>query len=100
MSEKLQFANLTWQERWNRAEAVAGISQDGADVMATGFFGVLRFRLDDDASVKAIVSLSRLFATMVENTKKDYDQGRGYVAMLKEEEQRRLADGGEPCGAS
>lgn len=73
MSEKLQFANFTWPARWNGAEAVAAFSQSGADVQATGFFGVLRFRLDDTASVAAIVNHARQFADMVERAKRSYD---------------------------
>jgi hypothetical protein len=67
------YANLTWQPRWNGAEAVGSLSQSGADVMATGFFGVLKFQLDDDASVAAIINHARQFADMVENAKRGFD---------------------------
>ena len=75
----LQFADFTWPSRWNKGEAVAALSQSGPDVMATGFFGVIRFRLDDDESVAAIVSHARQFADMVEKTKQQFDQGRAYI---------------------
>jgi len=67
------YASMTWQPRWNGAEAVAALTTNGADVMATGFFGVLRFRMDDDASVAAIVRHARAFADMVEHEKLDRD---------------------------
>jgi hypothetical protein len=72
MSE-LNFADLTWQPRWNQAAGVAALSQIGADVMATNFMGVLRFRLDQDADVAAIVNCARRFADLVEETKREYD---------------------------
>lgn len=87
----LQFADFTWPARWNKGEAVAALSQSGPDVMATGFFGVIRFRLDDDESVAAIVNSARQFADMVEKNKREYDQGQEYIDMLAEEERRRKA---------
>jgi hypothetical protein len=72
MSE-LNFADLTWQPRWNKASATASLSQMGADVMTTNFMGVLRFRLDQDEDVAAIISRARQFADMVEQTKREYD---------------------------
>jgi hypothetical protein len=71
--EKKQFADFTWPSRWNKGEVAAMLSQSGPDVMATGFFGVIRFRLDDDESVAAIVNLARRFADMVEEAKQGYD---------------------------
>jgi hypothetical protein len=68
-----QYANMTWPARWNAGEVVAALSQSGADVMATGFFGVVRFRLDDTESVAAIVNGARQFATMVEGAKRSFD---------------------------
>lgn len=55
---------------WCDGEQVAALSQSGAEVMATGFFGTLTFRLDEPGSAEAIV---RAFADMVENAKLDYD---------------------------
>lgn len=71
-SEGLQFANFEWQPRWNTAEAVASYSQDGAAAFATGFFGVLRFRLDDPGSCTAIANSARRFAEMVEQAAEGY----------------------------
>jgi hypothetical protein len=65
--DTLRFANFAWQPRWNDATAAASLSQDGADVMAVGFFGTLKFSLADKASCEAIVSRTRLFADMVES---------------------------------
>ena len=69
----LKFADLDWQERWNRASAVAALSQDGPEVMATGLFGVIRFRLDRDEDVAALVNACRQFADMVEHAKQEFD---------------------------
>jgi hypothetical protein len=82
----LQFADFTWPARWNKGEAVAALSQSGADVMATGFFGVIRFRLDDTESVAAIVNHARQFADMVERTKREFDEGQEYIAAPAERE--------------
>ena len=68
-----QFADFTWPPRWNSAHVVGGLSQAGPEVMAAGFFGTVRFRLDDDASVAAIISHVRAFADMVERTKREFD---------------------------
>jgi hypothetical protein len=67
-----RFADFTWPARWNGSEISAVLSQSGADVMATGFFGVLRFRLDDTASVAAIARYARRFASMVEDAGMSY----------------------------
>ena len=68
-----QFANIEWQSRWNNPDAPhAGISQDGAAAFATGFMGVLKFRLDQPDDVAAIVAQARLFADMVERTAQVY----------------------------
>jgi hypothetical protein len=93
----LQFADFTWPARWNKGEVVATLSQSGPDVMATGFFGVIRFSLDDAESVAAIVNHARRFADMVERTKRDYDQGQDYLDMLAEEA-RRSKEAGEDDG--
>lgn len=87
----LQFADFTWPARWNKGEVVATLSQSGPDVMATGFFGVIRFSLEDTESVAAIVNHARRFADMVERTKRDFGQGQEYLDMLAEEERRRKA---------
>jgi hypothetical protein len=80
-----QFADLDWQERWNKAGAVAGHTQAGAEVMATGLFGVIRFRLDRDEDVAGIINACRRFADMVENTKREYDEGQRMLVQLAEE---------------
>jgi hypothetical protein len=67
-----KFAAITWPSRWNSAAAAAALSQAGADVMAVGFFGTVRFRLDDPESVTAIVNHARRFADMVEQAGLDY----------------------------
>jgi hypothetical protein len=67
------FADVTWESRWNGADAVASLSQSGADVMAVNFMGVIRFRLDNDDDVRAIVHRARSFADMVESAKREYD---------------------------
>jgi hypothetical protein len=69
----LQFANLEWRSRWNGADAVASYSQDGPAVFATGFMGVLKFRLDRPDDVKAIVNAARQFADMVEQAQREFD---------------------------
>lgn len=68
----LRFARLDWQSRWNRASGVASLSQSGAEAMSTGFFGVLKFRLDRPEDTAAIVNHARQFADMVERTAEDY----------------------------
>jgi hypothetical protein len=68
-----KFASLTWQSRWNGAQGVAGLTQDGPDAMACGFFGTVQFRLDKPEDVAAIVNHARQFADMVERA------GRGYL---------------------
>jgi hypothetical protein len=78
----LQFADLTWQPRWNKAEGVASLSQSGTDVMAVGIFGVVKFKLDDTDSVTAIVNNARQFAAMVETAKRQYDEGQAYLEHL------------------
>lgn len=74
MTGKLQFADLDWQERWNQSASVASMMQSGPEVMATGFFGVLRFRLDRPGDVAAIVNYARQFATMVEVAGAQYQE--------------------------
>lgn len=72
-ADGIQFANIEWQPRWNNPAAPhAGLTQDGPQVFATGFFGILKFSLDDKASCEAIVTQARLFATMVEEAAIDY----------------------------
>lgn len=73
MPDKNVYARMTWPARWNDGEQAAALSQSGAEVMATGFFGTLTFRLDEPGSVEAIVRYARAFADMVENAKLDYD---------------------------
>ena len=84
----LQFADFTWPARWNKSEAVASLSQSGPDVMATGFFGVIRFRLDDTESVAAIVSQARRFADMVERTKREFGQAGRFIEELAAQHRR------------
>jgi hypothetical protein len=64
----LKFADFTWPSRWNKGDVVAALSQTGAEVTATSFFGVLRFRLDQPEDGAAIVNAARRFADMVEET--------------------------------
>jgi hypothetical protein len=68
-----QFADFTWPSRWNKAEQAAILSQSGAEVHAVNFMGVIRFRLDDDESVAAIVNHARRFAEAVETMKQEFD---------------------------
>jgi hypothetical protein len=68
----VKFADFSWQPRWNKAAGVASLSQSGPDVMAIGFFGVLKFRLDRPDDVAAIVNHARRFADMVEGAAVDY----------------------------
>ena len=88
-----QFADLDWQERWNRSPTSAALSQSGPDVVATGFFGVVRFRLDQPADVAAIVNHARQFAAMVEEAgKRFFDAERELAAAI--EERRHEVSGG------
>jgi hypothetical protein len=73
MTETPKYADFTWPARWNKGEVVATLSQSGPDVMAVNFMGVLRFRLDDDESVAAIVNAARRFADAVEASKRRFD---------------------------
>jgi hypothetical protein len=69
-----QFADLDWQSRWNTPDAPHFmLSQSGPSVMATGLMGVLRFRLDKDEDVTAIVAQLRLMADGIEQAKREYD---------------------------
>lgn len=80
-----QFADFTWPSRWNRAETVAALSQDGAEAEATGFFGVIRFRLDGDDAA-ALANHARQFANMVESAKLDFEAGgKSFSEMLAED---------------
>lgn len=70
---RLQFADMTWQPRWNGAGSVAAMTQSGASVTAVSFMGTVRFRLDSDEDVAAIINGARQFADMVEKAKREYD---------------------------
>jgi hypothetical protein len=70
---RVQFADMDWQSRWNGAGSVGAMTQSGARVYAVSFMGVVRFRLDQDEDVAAIVNGARQFADMVEKAKKEYD---------------------------
>jgi len=74
ITEHYQFADLQWQSRWNRTTTPRMYHQAGADVMATGIMGILRFRLDNDEDVAAIVDQLRGFASMIEKLKVEYDE--------------------------
>jgi hypothetical protein len=80
-----RYADLDWQERWNHVTAVAALSQSGADVVATGLFGVLRFSLGRPADVAAIVSSFRQFADMTEQAGRDFEAGGRHIAQRAEE---------------
>jgi hypothetical protein len=71
--EEMQFANFEWQPRWNKAEAVAFVTNDGPAAFTTGFFGVLRFRLDDLESIAAVLNGARRYADMVEDAAKRFN---------------------------
>jgi len=80
-----RYADLTWQERWNHATAVAALSQSGPDVIATGMFGMLRFRLDRPADVAAIVNSFRRFTGMIEEAGRQWEAGGQYTAQREQE---------------
>lgn len=84
-ADKPQFADFTWPSRWNKAEQVANLSQSGAEVFAVNFMGVIRFRLDDDESVTAIVNHARRFADAVEKMKQEFDEGARFIEQRIEE---------------
>jgi pyridoxal biosynthesis lyase PdxS len=85
MKEPLQFANFTWPSRWNKAAAAAMLTQSGAEAVAVGFMGTLRFRLDDPESVAAIVNHARKFADMVEQAGRDFAEGERVIEQRIEE---------------
>jgi hypothetical protein len=85
-----QFADMTWESRWNGAEAVAALSQSGPEVQAVNFMGVIRFRLDTD-DVGAIVRAARAFADMAEEVKKQFDDERDLQELI--EQRRRGVNG-------
>jgi hypothetical protein len=74
MPEHYQFADLAWQSRWNKSTTPRMYHQIGPDVIATGVLGVLRFSLDKDEDVAAIIGQLRGFADMIEKLKTDYDE--------------------------
>jgi hypothetical protein len=53
--------------------------------MATGPFGVLRFRLDRPADVAAIVNSFRQFAGMIEQAGREFEDGGQYISQRAEE---------------
>jgi hypothetical protein len=85
-----RYADLDWQERWNHVTAVAALTQSGPDVVATGMFGVLRFRLDRPADVAAIVASFRQFTGMIEEAGRQREAGGQYIA--RDAQEHELAE--------
>lgn len=74
MSEQ-QFADFTWESRWNKNQGVsAAISQSGSKVMLATAMGVVSFDLagpHDD--IKAFSHMMTQALQMLQKTKQEYD---------------------------
>jgi len=63
-----QFANFTWESRWNQSEAVVYLEESGEDIFMVNCMGSLTFKRDD---AKFIANHFRRTAELLEGLGND-----------------------------
>jgi hypothetical protein len=68
-----QFAFMEWQKRWNNAEAVTSLYQNGSMVWLTTVMGTIMIDLEDTESINAYSQHMMTAINLLLDTKKEYE---------------------------
>ena len=77
IAREQKFADIRWQERWNRSTQEMIVTQSGSQVIVTTFFGMLTADLSRPDDISAIVRKARAFADKLEQYEREYNGHTG-----------------------